>query len=492
MANFVHLPVYGLDRGSISGKDDLQDTSAPVTVEDVVSRPAAGAEDPECSDRESISGKDNLPNTYSSVVDGDHVLSLSAGAESLKCPDRQSISGKEYLQDNSNLVGGEDRVPNAPAGAESMRCPDLADLARLLRLQKYKRRRTQELRNELRRMQIATERTARLARVAHSVEHTLAECVRNEDKSSFVSLFNAFHDTVLDVAGQSGEDLEHVSADAAFLDVVPETTRSTIYALANQIRNNGDFLANRLTYLTEKEILTLLPDHCLARSNNSVFESSSTSWSRASRQIGYAVDAQMDLLAAQTYGSFLETLMFSFRGSTRCTSKVDRSCLDVWSKVCARLLTEQKPGGDKLVLAVLDICAQGSVWNGKAKFELWLLQTLQTGHFLLEQPSKQSFQARMQPRSEVLNEDEIRSEQFYNLAMLRLLDALLEDIAMLIPQSALEMMNAICRLLPSHETSPQDFVHFVISRWLFPSFLFEAITLPEAGLLISKARPFSG
>ncbi|KAK4565789.1 hypothetical protein LTR86_003638 [Recurvomyces mirabilis] len=388
-------------------------------------------------------------------------------------------SGQDDAKDPSRLKSVEEL--DVKSMLPTTLFPDLEEVARILRLEKYQRRRCRQLQGELKRLQIATARTARLVQATDLTLQTLAECVRCEDKSSFTNLFNAFRNAIDKAGGPPQDFLDEGRPEPTFLDQLPKPSQDMLIDVIQEVRSNGDFLADRLAFLNQKEILALLPDRGLAKSTGSVFESSASSWIRASRQIGFAVDSQIDSLATQCYGSPLETLIYSSRGFSGTSFFVESQSLDVWSTVSARLLLEKRPCSDSLVLAVLDTWAAGGPWTGQAKLELWLLQTLQAGAFLLDQPSKQSFQVRMQPRSGVLHEDEVRAEAFYAQAVLRLLEVISQDIDdMLIPKPALAMVHAIKGKMPATGTHHHDLACFIISRWLLSSYLSEAIVLPEA------------
>ncbi|GAB1737087.1 hypothetical protein NU219Hw_g770t1 [Hortaea werneckii] len=165
----------------------------------------------------------------------------------------------------------------------------------------------------------------------------------------------------------------------------------------------------------------------------------------------------------------------------------ERRSLDLWSTVCARLIVEQKPGSEKLVPAVLDIWTNSCHWPGKTRIELWIAETLRKGAFLLEQPSKQSFRIRAHGRPDPSADDEKKSEEFYSQAT----DALLELLAdpsnvSVIPNKALEMCRAVWTKLQTSPGHQRGFPHFILTRWLFSSFLVQVVTLPEAFDIVSE------
>jgi len=372
-------------------------------------------------------------------------------------------------------------------------------IAHLLRLQKYHKRQRQELQARLHALQIAAARTVRLCSIARSIQRTLAECIRSEDRHSFLNLFNAFQDALDErhcvasdadeatwTAGKAEPEERLHSADS-FLDKLQTPARTVVVDLLTNIRCDGDFLADRLASLTHKELLAMLPDRGAARSSESIFGSSVRAYSRASRHLGFVADGQTEVLSSRSFGSALETLIQSVRDCSNQSLAKDSRAIDVWSTVCARLIADQKPGSEKFVPAVLDLWTSSAEWTGKDRLGHWIQQTLQNGSFLVEQPNKQSFRIRVQGRPEVSAEDEVRAEGFYSQAVNELLDLLGNTQGpSVIPEPVLKMCRAIWTRLQPHPGHQRAFPHFVLTRWLFSPFFADAICLPEVRALFSK------
>ncbi|RMY78715.1 hypothetical protein D0863_00516 [Hortaea werneckii] len=146
-----------------------------------------------------------------------------------------------------------------------------------------------------------------------------------------------------------------------------------------------------------------------------------------------------------------------------------------------------KPGSEKLVPAVLDIWTSSRHWPGKTRIGLWIAETLHKGAFLLEQPSKQSFRIRVHGRPDSSADDEKKSEEFYSQATDALLELLADPSnASVIPNKALEMCRAIWTKLQTSPGHQRGFPHFILTRWLFSSFLVQVVTLPEAFDIVSE------
>lgn len=373
----------------------------------------------------------------------------------------------------------------------------LCDLTHLIRLEKYQTRKCRQTQHQLHRVHTVAAKTSRLIHTARSVQRTLAECIKSEDKHSFINLFNALHDALADCSEVSTITADHdltenenyIQYPASFVDALPPESRTAILEFLSRIRHDDDFVADRLAALTHRELVSLLPEKGQSRSQDSIFGSSPRTSSRSSRHLGFVADGQTELLSSFEYGSPLETLIYSVRSVSDPSLLDDRVATDMWASVCARLISEQKPGSEKLVPAVIDIWASSSPWPGKEQLHLWISQVLQNGFFLLDQPSKQSFRLRVHGRQEANAEEEIRVESFYANAVHSLLNILGEpNRPSLIPEGALKLCQTIYQKLQHHHSHQQAFPNFVLTRWLFSSFLPDAITLPEASVIFNTGR----
>lgn len=263
--------------------------------------------------------------------------------------------------------------------------------------------------------------------------------------------------------------------------------RSALLEFLASIRGARGYIADRLSSLTHKELLALLPDRNTSKSNESVFDSSVRSASRVSRNLGYVVDSQTDQLTTLEPTSPLEALIQSTRSLDKELQQ-DTIAEEIWSTACARLVSDQKRGMEKVVPTVIDIWSSSIAWLGRNRLEAWIGQTLQEGAFVSEQPSRQSFRVRIQGRQDPNAEEERKMEAFYSKAVQSLLDLLADpNGASVIPDGAV----TLCRRIASRISSlgqRDAFCKFVLTRWLFNSFIAGAVTLPEVGCPSNTAQ----
>lgn len=190
------------------------------------------------------------------------------------------------------------------------------------------------------------------------------------------------------------------------------------------------------------------------------------------------MDSQTDQIAAFESGSPLEALIC-------CTLDLhqelrhDRTAREIWSRACGTLISAQKRGMEKVVPAIIDIWGSPSAWPGKAGLEVWLGSVLQDGAFILDCPSRQSFRVRVQGRPDPDAENESKVEAFFSRTVHSLLELLADaDGPSLIPNGAIDFCRDICTHIPSFDQR-DAFCSFVLTRWLFNSFIVNALTLPE-------------
>lgn len=408
------------------------------------------------------------------------VLNFARESASMDLP--STFSRPQHPPDNSPLVTS---TIDLKTNVKTDKIAPVREIVRLLRLQKYHQQRRHRAEDGLYRLQIAAARTDRLVRAARLAQHTLAECIKSEDKASFLNLFHALRDAsdaCLAIHPKTTTDAQYGTQSTfhSFMDSLSPGSKASTLEFLTKIRCDGTFVADHLDSLSQKELVDLIPDRGVSRQSDSVFGPSVRWSSRAPRPLGFAVDAHVDMLSSCSYASALETLVYCVRGLNGCGDIEQERSTNVWATVCARMISKQKPGSERIVPAILDIWAASSPWPAKERLELWMLKTLQEGSFLLDQPSKQTFRARVEGRSKIPPEDELQAEAFYAKAVNSLLDLLGEHVgSTLIPPAALAMCRAIWMELADSPGHQNGLPQFIATRWLCSSFLADILALPE-------------
>ncbi|KAM0723646.1 hypothetical protein Q7P37_000634 [Cladosporium fusiforme] len=370
--------------------------------------------------------------------------------------------------------------------------PDLVHVSHLLRQAKYQKQRRLQTQRLFHRLQTATSRTQRLAIASRHVRRTLADCLRSEDKHSFAHLFNTFHSAceqsaVLSSTGPSESQLVPDDADTypdGFLDDLSTSSRGTIVQLLTRLRYDQSFVADRIASLSQKELIALLSDGSFSRRPESVLGGSQRSSTRSVKPLGFVVDRVVDDISAGSFKSSLETLVHLHNPAGQGSAAHARST-DLWANVAAHLIAGKKQGGDRLTAALLDIWSFQTEWPGKDRLRTWMLHTLRRGQFLTEQPSRQSFRMRVHGQMDLSTEEAARTETFCRESVSQLLELLADpDGASVVPSGALELSAAIHEKLSDAPDHQRDLPSFLVTRWLFGSFLMDLLVLPEShGLL---------
>ncbi|KAK4996420.1 hypothetical protein LTR66_003974 [Elasticomyces elasticus] len=264
--------------------------------------------------------------------------------------------------------------------------------------------------------------------------------------------------------------------------------RDIVLEFLSDLRTKPDFLADRILALTQKELGLLTASQALTGAKSSVFERSEPV--KASelyrRRLQHMSSASLD--GMQT-GQLRDVLSILMRGiyPTHIVPGSAEDCrrTNTLATVCARLVTQQKAGSDTFILSLLDAWSGLRRWTGKQRFEMYLMETIQEGIFILEKPDKQSFRVRTQLVDVQGENDQAAVERFYERAVRGLL-ALLDDQPGIIPPGALEMGHAIARKLVESPKHLNGMPYFMTARWLFSTFLLDAMTYPEArGMMLN-------
>ena len=390
-----------------------------------------------------------------------------------------------------------------PTSAITSTSTSLAELAHLIRLQRYQEQRRCQSRVRLHRWLVCSALSARLVHCGDLAHKTLVDHFRSENKKSFAALYNAIHDVRsscdatrryallepdMDINKTKSAGNERVTSFSTFMHEIPPKVRDELLHFISDIRTNSDFLANRLVTLSQQELAAVTA----FRQTMDPIESVMPLHSRArnvsgNKSVSPNVPSPVErLLSLQRHDPLSALLHTIFANSAGPDSAEDLRRTDIWATACARLITEHKPGSDKFVMAVLDTWTAMREWPGKSHLELYLMEILQDGNFLLEKAEEQSTKLRSQAEP-VSAKESIAAEEFYDRSVSRLFEVIDgEPGAGGLPAGASEIGTAIIRKLElSNSKSPRLAApYFIVSRWFFSTFLLNAIIHPESQCLM--------
>lgn len=366
------------------------------------------------------------------------------------------------------------------------------DLAVRYRQNQHKQTRRKRLEYRLHATKVSMGISARLVRVGAAVQRGLVDRLKHDDKANFIALYHTMID--LQESCDSAfrrhfhrqDPLEdwpsspEATVDRApdfFLQLSPQS-RADLIGILQSVRTDPQFIFERLCSLTPGQLSALVA------SSAPSWETSDLSFPSASRSRNPSFPKRnpapsipfRDHVLAFERTDPLSTLLFNvFAAPLESDAPEARLRLDVWSSVCAKLVAD---GGSRyyhLIGNILAAWATGSDWKAKPKFELYLMDILQTGAFLLEHvepPSGLSFDA--EPIDPLKTDV---AEEFFVSAVDGLFH-LLDDPDGGLPHAVMELSKAVLQKLDRQE-SRDRFLEFLFVQWFFSKFLYGALTYPE-------------
>jgi chromatin assembly factor 1 subunit A len=341
--------------------------------------------------------------------------------------------------------------------------------------------------------------SARLMRVSATAQRGLVEAFKHGDKSSFVTIYNAvreiheFSDSVFrrDIHRQDPLEDSPLSPDPGksrppgFIHQLSPKIRTDLLQILSLVRTDSQFLFERISSLHPSQL------SALASSITSI-EVGDPAFSAASRFRNQSLfskrgSSTQSVLFKDHALSFertdpLSILLFNVFATPLDWNPAEAQLrLDVWSSTCAKLFSHGDLKFYPLVGHVLSYWAVCSDWKAKPKFELYLMDVLQKGAFLLENIQSPIIHNLGAELPDPLRTD--AAEEFFEFAVQALFE-ILDDSDAGLPSAVLEFGNAVLGKLTlpgSHER----FQEFIFAHWFFSIFLHNALSFPEAhGLLL--------
>lgn len=366
--------------------------------------------------------------------------------------------------------------------------------ARRFHLEKHQGVRKANLLHRLRTLRVSLGISTRLLRVGSTIQKGLVESFKQGDKSSFVSLYNSIFDMreACEAASRrnihghdplicSSSDLER-DLCSHFVQRLTQRSKEDLLEILTLVRTDSQFLFRCIAQLTPSQLSALVsPVHTLdlhdsgsSRSRaQPLFSKRTAPHSTAFKDHVFALE-RTDSLSALVLNAFADPL-----DSNRPEAALR---LKVWSSTCAKLVAYGGSGHYSFVGHLLSFWAGAREWKAKAKFELYLMDTLQSGAYLLEQPDLRS------PGSDAQYTDPLRTdvaEKFFQSSVCTLF-GILDDQYGGLPTGALEFGNAVLSHLNVVE-SRNRFLEYIFLHWFFGKFLHTAIIYPEVCIFQSHS-----
>ncbi|KAJ6002229.1 hypothetical protein N7522_007456 [Penicillium canescens] len=348
------------------------------------------------------------------------------------------------------------------------------------------------LEKRLRATKVSIGVSARMIRVGLASQRGLVEALRHDDKANFVALYHTLHDIqeschspLNDDQADSMELPSPMDIDRFpdFLHQMSPQSRADFLEILRLVRSDPQFLVDRLRSLSSSQLAAFTSPATILDSNDPAFPSTSRARGQSYLSRSQAQSAAFkDHAYAFERTDPLSILLFNvFAAPLDPDTAESRLRMDVWSSVCAQLISHGSSRYYPLIGQILTSWTIGSNWKARPKFELYLMDILQTGAFLLEPitaPTGLDFDMdALDPlRTDV-------AEEFFASAVDDLF-RVLDDPDGGFPHAVLQFAKAVLRKLDSPE-SRNRFLEFLFVQWFFSKFLYGALTYPEThGLLL--------
>ena len=332
--------------------------------------------------------------------------------------------------------------------------------------------------------------SSRLTRIGAVTQRGLVECLKNDDKISFVSLHNTLCDIQETCDSLSRRHLHRqdpfddlaLSHDIGtahprdFFHQLSPQSRADLLEILQLARSDPQFLFERLCALTPTQLANLTTSASVLDAADPVPPFRSHGHASFSKRIPSTSIPHKDYAFAFERSDPLAALLFNvFAAPLDSDAAEARLRLDVWSSVLAKLITYGDSKYYPLVGHILSSWAMCSNWKIKPKFELYLMDILQSGAFLLEHINAPAGLSLDNGAPDPLRTDV--AEEFFASAVSALFN-LLDDPEAGFPNAVMGLGCAIFGKLGDSRKRDR-FLEFFFVQWFCSEFLHSALTYPE-------------
>jgi chromatin assembly factor 1 subunit A len=280
---------------------------------------------------------------------------------------------------------------------------------------------------------------------------------------------------------QGSRSQEEATETVSFISRLPNGSIAELSDFLHLLRTNPEFLVGRLKCLSRRQLeaLSACPEY--RTSQAPVLPSPSRTRSQMSqhkRNISFS-NALKDCALSFERSDPLSFLLFNVYGSSSDPDSTEYNLrLDVWSSVCAQLYLESEDDYQPLFNEIFPAFAALHEWRAKQRLELFLMDLLQRGTFLLKSTEDSSNSPDLDHT--ILNPFRTKdAENFLNDAVYDLYE-ILDDQDGGLPYGALHFGSAVLGKLDiDHQSSFRG--HFFF-HWFFCEFLRKTMIHPEVSL----------
>ena len=424
--------------------------------------------------------------------------------EDLEVPktDKSTGEGKsqhvsEGREDNlaKEKVAQETKYESDWPESSGSRIVSLEDLAQLVDLEAFQKRRAVSASSHLDRLSITCGLKRRLCSTMTIAYGNLIDQYKSDDQAGFTGLYESMEKLKRTCARQMrGAGIRDIPRYKDFTgepsdseDHQPWTSRlaagdqKSVLEFLMRIRNNPDYLATRIALLSPSELAALTSSYHPAGVDLSVLANHSHGMTQF-----YSQDSQMMKLSRRMdnlqhfhdQDPFFTLVYCLFDTAARPGSLEYARRNDAWSSICAKVIIERRPGGDELIIAAADAFMSFEEWVLKPRIELYLQNVLSEGSFLLDPLANEPLDPNEPMESKNANYA-IKAADFFDKALRDLFDLIASvPHEEALPRTARDFVQSTANKIQDPQLQLKA-KHFLISRWYFASFLSGVLVYPE-------------
>lgn len=337
--------------------------------------------------------------------------------------------------------------------------------------------------------------SSRLLRTGVTVQRGLVDAFKHGDKPGFVAIYNTIHD-IQESCELGSRRYSHAqqplpeepvfslhpqrTRSASFMHQLSSQSRKDLLEILTLVRTDPQFLVDCITSLLPSQLSALttplgfstygdntISSHSTRSRNSATFTKRASSNSIPFKEHAWALE-RSDPLSALLFNVFAVPLDWH-PGESELR-------LETWSSTCAKLLSSGDSKYTNFVGQVLSYWSTTSDWQARQKIELYLMDVLQKGAFLLENIESPigAHSLGVEPPDPLRTD---AAEEFFDSAVQTLFEVL-DDTDGGLPSAVLDLCNAVVNKLGDSETRDR-FLEFIFVQWFFSRYLYYVLTFPE-------------
>ena len=376
--------------------------------------------------------------------------------------------------------------------------------------EQYERQRTTRLQEQVLKFQEVTGIDRRLKETLKIAYGDLIDQFKGDDEAGFTGLFEASERLSKRFDLPAGETsqlrmTEKTSYDSDSLTrgfyayKLHAGDEDVILTFLNRLRTDLDYISQLISDLPSTELTALTSCYHPAGVDLSILPNHSHG-----RTSMYSRDSQMMKLSRRmdnidsfhTKDPYFTLLFALFDTSAMAGSTEYQLRMEIWARTCAKVMTDGKDGSEEFAIATIDSFASTDDWTLKADLEIYILQVLSEGCFILDPPAEdngENYGPTLEPERA---SHAIAVAEFFDRHA-RILFSMLATRPPG-PNDVLDLIGLTLSHVQDHQMRELA-KKFIVSRWYFASFITSLLVYPEVrspmwrlmSLLILKTGPWT-